>query len=384
MKEKESSNWDQNLHIMTGRPLSICELCEEEDLKLGNVLESDKLVSREMLHRPSPNTLAIMEESFDLSVQPVVNHYQKSTPKPLKAGKHRLNKYQNSKMSKKAKNLKKREELYQKQKSVDKRAADASAVQCLCCSVNGTCVGVVGVILLIGLAIALLSVPGAGRMPETVPIFIRNYTEFINNYNDSYNYEFLVLKHIRSYMRYAFLRKADIERTYISISFQLGWLDDHLINGPGTVKLMFERLPYESFFRRDPEQNEFFKVLSRTGSTFSYKVGSAVSNVEISVPNVHLRRILEVFCKYYGFGHASVPIDMRSFQREILQTEESHENFLDLLPSRPEYTPRFVPCFSCCRDHGADITISFVDSLMIVILKFNVLIQDYVFGRKNI
>ena len=332
--------------MMTGRPLSICE---EEDLKQGgNVVESDKLVPKEMLLRPTPNNLAIMEESFDLSVQPVVKHYQKSTPKTIKSGKHRLTKHQTAKLAKQkkqakqAKNLKKMDELYQKQKSVDNRAADASAMKCLCVSVNGTCVGVIGVILLIGLAAALLSVPGAGKMPETVPIFIRNYTEFINSYNDSNNYSFLVLKHIRSYMRYAFLRKPDLQRTFISVSFQLGWLDDHLTNSWGITKLMFDRLPYESFYRRNTNDSDFFRILHRTGSTFSYKVGSSISQVNISVPNSHLKELLEVFSRNYGFGHASVPNDIRSFQIERLQTSEAFEQFLELFPARDEYTPRFV------------------------------------------
>ena len=124
MKEKENSNWDQNLQMMTGRPLSICE---EEDLKQRNILESDKLVPQEVLFRPNPKSLAIMEESFDMSVQPVVNHHQKSNSKPVKTGKKA------AKVSKKTKNLKKMEELYQKQKSVDKRVTAASEVECLCC-----------------------------------------------------------------------------------------------------------------------------------------------------------------------------------------------------------------------------------------------------------
>ena len=328
--------------MMTGRPLSICE---EEDLKQGNVLESDKLVPTEMLLRPTPNNLAIMEESFDLSVQPVVTHYQKSTPRSIRSGKHRLNKNQQKRLAKKTKNLKKMDELYQKQKSVDKRAADASEVTCLCCAINGTCVGVVGVFLLIGLAVALLSVPGAGKMPETVPIFIRDYTEFMNNYNDSNNYSFLVLKHIRSYMRYAFLRKPDLQRTFISVSFQLGWIDDHLVNGAGTAKLLFERLPYESFYRRNTNDSDFFRIIYRTGSTFSFKVGSCVSQINISVPNSNLKEVLKVFSLNYGFGHTSVPKDLRGFQIEKLQTSEAYEHFLDLFPARDEYTPKLVPYY---------------------------------------
>ncbi|XP_063684663.1 uncharacterized protein LOC134818889 isoform X2 [Bolinopsis microptera] len=332
MKEKENSNWDQNLQMMTGRPLSICE---EEDLKQRNILESDKLVPQEVLFRPNPKSLAIMEESFDMSVQPVVNHYQKSNSKPVKTGKKAA-----KVSSKKAKNIKKMEELYQKQKSVDKRVTAASEVECLCCAINGTCVGTVGVVLLIALAIALLSVPGAGRMPESVPIYIRDYTDFMTNYNDSNNYTFRVLKHIRSYMRYAFLRKPDLPRTYISVSFQLGWIDDHLLNISGIIKLLFDRLPYESFYRRNANTSDFFGLIHRSGGTFSYNVGSCVSQVDISIPNSHLRELLEIFSRNYGFGHTSVPKDLKSFELETIKGEV-YESYWDLLPARPEYDPKF-------------------------------------------
>lgn len=335
MKEKEQgSNWDQNLQIMTGRPLSICE---EEDLKQSNnVLEGEKLVSRDqVLLRASPQNidLAVMEESFDLSVHPVVNHYQKPHNKSTRS-KSRRN-------PRKTKNRKKFEELYQKQKSVDKRTADASDVDCLCCSINGTCVGVVGVFLLIALGVALLSVPGAGRLPETVEIFIRDKDEFMSNYNDSLGYEFLVLKHIRSYMRFAFLRKADIPKTYISVTFQLGWIDDHL-GSPGITKLLFDRLPYETFFRRDAINSDFFRIVHRNGGHYNYEVGSAITQVNMTISNEHFKDLLKVFSKTFSFGHTSVPWDIGSFQIEKLQTPSDFNNFMDLLPSRDEYTPKLV------------------------------------------
>ena len=225
----------------------------------------------------------------------------------------------------------------------DKKSRDSGDTKCLCFSVNGTCVGVVGVFLLIGLAAALLSVPGSGRMPETIPMYIKDIDKFMVNYNnDPYNYTFRALKHIRSYMRYSFIRKDDIPRSFVSITFQLGWIDDHLSRESGITQLLFDQLPYESFFMRSPEKSHFFRLINRCGATFSSKVESLTSQIDVSLPNYCLKEFIQVFTKYYGFGHSSVPLDMHSYLRDLIQTKEAFERHIVLLPSQDEFFPKLV------------------------------------------
>ena len=236
---------------------------------------------------------------------------------------------------------------YQKQKSLEKRASETDKVQCICCSINGTCVGIVGVILLFALGAALLSFPGAGRMAETVGILIKNRTQFLAQYNDDpYDYEFRVLKHIRSYTRYTFIRKPDIPRTYVSITFNLGWFDDHLSLDPGIIKIMFDRLPYESYFKRDPNDSTFLKLVLQSGGSYALEVGPVLTELKLTIPNDKLELLLREFNQYFGFGRVSNvrfpgnEQDRMSYARDLTFNERDFDHTIELMPARPAFFPR--------------------------------------------
>ena len=358
MKERlPLTEWPDNLQDMIqtggggggggGHPMSIYQ---KDELKQEKLLNN----SSELTFQPSPHDIGSLDP-MEMSLPTFTNLQTERSPVPLCKSSPSPTLYDSSPVSltlpasnaqavamipiKKVSLAKRRSEDIEKQK-YDKKTND---VKCICCSVNGTCVGSVGVFFLIGMAIALLSVPGPGRMPETVPMYISNMDQFMNNYNnDSYGYSFRILKHIRSYMRYTFLRKENIARSFVSISFQLGWIDDHLNRDHGITQLLFDQLPYESFFMRIPENSHFFRIIHRCDGTYTSKVDSSTSQIDISIPNHCLEDLMRMFCKYYGFGHSHVPLDIKSFLRDRIQTPENFEKFMILLPSQEEFFPKLV------------------------------------------
>lgn len=313
MKDQEQG-WGYNLKMM--QPGAHLPICDEEDLKEKAGLE-DPLTAR-------------LDTQFDLSVSPFVHQLQMSGAKPARVPR--------SGPPRPRINL---EEMYEKQKSMDKRQEKHDDLACMCCNINGTCVGIVGVFLLLAMAIALLSVPGAGRMPETVPIVIKNSEEFMKNYNnDPYNYTLSCVKHIRSYTRWVLIRKDDIPKTFISITTRLGHIDDYLVKDPGITQLLFERLPYERYFERDPRRSDVLSRVLSVGGSLRTTVGFVSTTIDVELPHDQVEGFFRLFNKYYGFGETSVPRSVSSWIQEEYVSEGNREVMLALLPAAQELYPK--------------------------------------------
>ena len=229
----------------------------------------------------------------------------------------------------------------EKQKSFE-RTTKTSNVSCLCCTLNPSCVGIVGTLILIAMAIALLCIPTDGALRDTVPIYIPEKEAFFAQFNDSlYNYTFRVLKHKRNYLRLVLMNQPTTERTYISISQKIGYFDDYLINSPGISRLMFEQLPLESFYYRNGNSSRYLRHVKSPNVHESRVYTHDMCTINVNTLGTALaKEYLVQFNEYFGFGDVSIPDNFENYFGEMRLDPVMFNRWLVLLPTSDKYLPK--------------------------------------------
>ena len=135
------------------------------------------------------------------------------------------------------------------------------------------------------------------------------------------------------------MRRTNIPRAFLSITFRLGYFDEFYTGQAGTVPLLFDQLPHETFFRRS---RQFFKHIYNNGGTYSLQVKPETTTINISISHEQLRRVLVLFNHFFGYGKVSVPEDIEGFLREEIQTPVNFDRTMIMLPANEEFFPKLV------------------------------------------
>ena len=214
---------------------------------------------------------------------------------------------------------------------------------CACCRPGGcacspTFAGVIGAILIGAMCIGLLSIKSAAGHYDLNQIHVPDINKFTAE-NPEYN--FIAVKHIRSYARFVLMNRTGLDKSYISATYQLGHFTDGKVNIPGITKLLTNQLDKESYFSWYEDKNRFWSCLNNHRGTYDYKVLPERTTFDLSVENEGLKSVLTNFTNYFGFGQVSLPVDWGNYVEEqrFREPDGQTKAFL-MLETHPNFMPQ--------------------------------------------